>query len=116
MVLHLGANSQPSATWDQLLPSNIVGVRNVFAAAADARCRRVVFASSVHVVMGYPDNDLARLVQASIEARPTVRFAIVNGISDNARKRLAAGESLADRASRFTCSCMTTSSPMPRAS
>lgn len=56
-VLHLGANPNPSATWEQLLPGNIVGVRNVFEAAADARCRRVIFASSVHVVMGWPDDE-----------------------------------------------------------
>jgi nucleoside-diphosphate-sugar epimerase len=160
-VLHFGANAQPTATWEQLLPNNIVGVRNVFEAAADARCRRVVFASSVHVVMGYPENqtvsagssprpvnlygaskawgealahaytrqtalsiiclrlgtvlapealrprsaalnqvithdDVVRLVQASVEAPATVRFAIVNGISANARKRLVAGETPAD--------------------
>jgi uronate dehydrogenase len=31
-----------------------VGLINVFGAAADAGCRRVVLASSIHAVSGYP--------------------------------------------------------------
>ncbi len=53
-VVHLGADPRLDASWDSLLPNNIVGTRNVFEAAAEAGCRRVVFASSVHAVSGYP--------------------------------------------------------------
>lgn len=53
-VLHLGGERRPSATWSILLPANIVGTYNVIAAAVAAACRRVVYASSVHAVSGYP--------------------------------------------------------------
>ncbi len=55
VVLHLAADPSPGADfYGSLLDSNINGTYNVFRAARDARCRRVVFASSVHAVEGYP--------------------------------------------------------------
>ncbi|MDQ3327474.1 MAG: NAD(P)-dependent oxidoreductase [Chloroflexota bacterium] len=53
-VVHLAGNSDPSATWERLLGTNIVGTYNTMVAAKAARCRRVVFASSIHAVSGYP--------------------------------------------------------------
>ncbi len=53
-VVHLAAQSSPSTPWERLLPDNIVATYHVFAAAEAAGCRRVVFASSIHAVSGYP--------------------------------------------------------------
>lgn len=53
-VVHCAAASSIATEWDKLLPSNIIGVYNILQAAVDARCRRVVFASSYHTVYGYP--------------------------------------------------------------
>jgi len=53
-VVHLAADPNMEATWDSLLPRNIVGLYNVFQAAHEAGCRRVIFASSVNAVFGYP--------------------------------------------------------------
>ena len=53
-VLHLAASASPSSTWDEVLPANIIGTYNVFAAAKSADCRRVIYASSIHAVSGYP--------------------------------------------------------------
>jgi hypothetical protein len=53
-VLHLAASAGPSTEWADVLSNNIVGCYNVFAAARSAGCRRVVFASSIHAVSGYP--------------------------------------------------------------
>jgi NAD(P)-dependent dehydrogenase (short-subunit alcohol dehydrogenase family) len=53
-IVHLAAEASPATTWAKLLPTNIVGTYNVFAAAKAAGCRRVVFASSIHAVSGYP--------------------------------------------------------------
>lgn len=52
-VVHLGGFRKASAPWSDLLPANIVGTYNVVAAAIANRCRRVVFASSVHAVSGH---------------------------------------------------------------
>lgn len=54
-VVHLAADPSPEADfYGSLLDNNIKGTYNVFRAAKDQGCRRVVFASSVHAVIGYP--------------------------------------------------------------
>ena len=54
-VVHLAADPSPEANfYGSLLENNITGTYNVFRAAADAGCRRVVFASSIHAVVGHP--------------------------------------------------------------
>jgi NAD(P)-dependent dehydrogenase (short-subunit alcohol dehydrogenase family) len=55
-VIHLAANASASATWTTLLDTNIIGTYNVFAAAKASNCRRVIFASSIHAVSGYPSD------------------------------------------------------------
>lgn len=55
VVLHLAADPSPRADYyASLQPNNFDGTYNIFRAAADAGCRRVVYASSVQAVMGYP--------------------------------------------------------------
>jgi dTDP-4-dehydrorhamnose reductase len=53
-VVHLAADSNPSSLWSDLLKHNIVGTYNLFTAAKAAGCRRVIFASSIHAISGYP--------------------------------------------------------------
>ena len=53
-VVHLAGNPSPAALWKDLLETNIAGTYNVFAAAKAAGVRRVVYASSIHAVSGYP--------------------------------------------------------------
>jgi nucleoside-diphosphate-sugar epimerase len=66
-VVHLAADPSIHATWDSLLPRNIIGVQNIFQAAHEASCRRVVFASSINAVSGYPDDVQ---VHTSMPVRP----------------------------------------------
>jgi UDP-glucose 4-epimerase len=53
-VVHLAGDPDPNAVWEDLLEANIKGTYNVFVAAKTARCSRVIFASSIHAVSGYP--------------------------------------------------------------
>ncbi len=53
-VVHLAGNPDPNALWKDLLETNIVGTYNLFAAAKAAGVKRVVYASSIHAVSGYP--------------------------------------------------------------
>lgn len=54
-VLHLAADPSPEADWEaSLLPNNVAGTLNVLRAAEEAGCRRVVVASSVQAVAGWP--------------------------------------------------------------
>ena len=53
-VVHMAGDPNPSATWQDLLDANIIGVYNIFVAAKAAGCKRVIHASSIHAVSGYP--------------------------------------------------------------
>jgi nucleoside-diphosphate-sugar epimerase len=53
-VVHLAADPNPEATWESLLPNNIVGTYHTMVAARSAGCRRLIYASSIHAVSGYP--------------------------------------------------------------
>lgn len=55
-VIHLAADIRISAPWESLLPNNIVGTYNVFEAARIAGCKRIIFASSINAVDGYPSD------------------------------------------------------------
>src|SRR6266446_6253097 len=55
VVIHLAADANPDADFYQsLLHNNIQGTYNIFRAAKDQRCQRVIFASSAQVFSGYP--------------------------------------------------------------
>lgn len=49
-VVHLAGSSAVESSWDDVLESNIIGLRNVFEAARMAGVHRVVLASSNHAV------------------------------------------------------------------
>lgn len=53
-VVHMAGDPDPSALWQELLDANIVGVYNICVAAKAAGCRRLIHASSIHAVSGYP--------------------------------------------------------------
>lgn len=55
-VVHMAGDPSPAATWHDLLDANIIGVYNIFVAAKAAGCRRVIHASSIHAVSGYPSD------------------------------------------------------------
>ena len=66
-VVHLAAVPDPEAGWEALLPSNVVGAYQVAQAAADCGVRRLVLASSLQAVSGYPEG---RQVRADDPPRP----------------------------------------------
>lgn len=71
-VVHLGAKLGPD-DWDDVLRTNIVGTYNVFEAARRRGVRRVVFASSHHVV-GFHRRD--RVVGIDDPLRPDSPYAV----------------------------------------
>jgi uronate dehydrogenase len=71
-VVHLGAYSV-EGPWDEILQSNIIGTYNVFEAARDAGVKRVVFASTHHVV-GYYRRKTE--IDTEVAVRPDSRYAV----------------------------------------
>jgi nucleoside-diphosphate-sugar epimerase len=63
-VVHLGAVPDPDASWEQLLPTNVIGAHCVVQAAMDSDVRRLVLASSLHAVGGYPRGRQVRQADA----------------------------------------------------
>ena len=59
-VVHLAAVPDPAATWERLLPANVVGAHTVASAAADVGVRRLVLASSLQAVSALPDGTQSR--------------------------------------------------------
>jgi nucleoside-diphosphate-sugar epimerase len=57
VVVQMAADPRPDASWESLLKSNIVGARNIFAAAHRCGVSRVVFASSIMVSWGYQQDE-----------------------------------------------------------
>ena len=66
-VVHLAADPNPEAAWDSLLPANIEAPYQVATAAVACGVRRLVLASSLHAVSGYPDG---RQRRATDQPRP----------------------------------------------
>ncbi|MCO5223606.1 MAG: NAD(P)-dependent oxidoreductase [Thermomicrobiales bacterium] len=67
VVLHLAADPSPWADYyESLKANNFDGTYNIFRAAADAGCRRVVYASSVQTLLGYLDQ--ANQVETPVDA------------------------------------------------
>ena len=70
-VIHLAAKAGERFTWQELLDTNITGTRNVYEAARDAGCRRVIFASSGATVSGYEQVEPYKsLVEARYDDAP----------------------------------------------
>ncbi|HEY7350669.1 MAG TPA: NAD(P)-dependent oxidoreductase [Ktedonobacterales bacterium] len=62
VVVHLAATTNPDAQfYPALLRNNIQGTYNIFRAAKDQGCQRVIFASSAQVIAGYPSDVQAQL-------------------------------------------------------
>jgi uronate dehydrogenase len=66
-VVHLAADPDPEAAWEELLPANVVGAYTVAQAALDCGVRRLVLASSLQSVSAVPH---PVQVRASDQARP----------------------------------------------
>ncbi|QBD83379.1 NAD(P)-dependent oxidoreductase [Ktedonosporobacter rubrisoli] len=74
IVIHLAADPNPEADFlGSLLHNNIQGTYNMFRAARDQGCQRVIFASSVQTLLGYPDD-----VQPQVESllRPVNMYGV----------------------------------------
>jgi nucleoside-diphosphate-sugar epimerase len=53
-LVHLAGERDSEAGWERLHGPNVIGAHHAFEAARRSGCRRVVYASSVHVVLGHP--------------------------------------------------------------
>lgn len=80
-VIHLGADASPDADFaSSLLENNIKATYTVFSAAKECGCRRVIFASSAHVMSAYPPD-----VQIGVDmpVRPGNMYGVSKAFGEN---------------------------------
>jgi uronate dehydrogenase len=53
-VIHMAAQANWEANFEDLLQPNVIGTTHLFEGARLAGVKRMIFASSVHAIMGYP--------------------------------------------------------------
>ncbi|MEK7768064.1 MAG: NAD(P)-dependent oxidoreductase [bacterium] len=79
-LVHLGAYPNPADFLSVIVPNNIVGAYHAYEAAARAKLRRVVFASSLQVEEGYPRGTF---VSVDMPARPVNPYAVSKAFGEN---------------------------------
>ena len=52
-VVHMAGEGRGHSSWEMVMGPNIAGIQNVLRAAREARVRRVIFASTNQVMLGY---------------------------------------------------------------
>jgi NAD+ dependent glucose-6-phosphate dehydrogenase len=57
-VIHLAGEPRGTARWADVIPANVWGTQNVLRAAREAMVRRVIFASTNQVMLGYRFNNV----------------------------------------------------------
>jgi uronate dehydrogenase len=73
-VYHLAADPTAQQTWPNVVAPNLDALVNVFEAAVTRRVRRIVYASSNHVMGGYKDLPEPRLLTADLPPLPGTRY------------------------------------------
>jgi NAD+ dependent glucose-6-phosphate dehydrogenase len=81
-VVHMAGDPRTSASWEDVRERNIVGVYNVCESARRAGVRKVVFASTNHV-MGMYDRDRQWPIYASQPPRPDSLYGVSKAFGEN---------------------------------
>ncbi len=76
VVVHLAADPTAQQSWPALVGPNVDALLNVFHSAVRAGVKRVVYASSNHVMGGYKDLAEPWLLTTSLPPRPGARYVV----------------------------------------
>jgi len=98
-VIHLAANSKADAPWEDLLAPNLDALLNVLYASVRAGVRRVIVASSNHVMGGYQNDYRPGQLTTDLSPRPGARYFAHGGPRDSAA--YGATKLLAERVGRW---------------
>ncbi len=82
-VVHLAANSKAHARWEELLSPNVDAVLNVLHASVRAGVRRVIIASSNHVMGGYQYDCIPGELTTDLPPRPGTRYVVNDQTRDS---------------------------------
>jgi NAD+ dependent glucose-6-phosphate dehydrogenase len=92
VVIHLAADPSPAGDfYGSLLDNNIKATYNIFRAAKDQGCRRVIYASSIRVLEGYPQG---APLPPDLPARPVDMYGVSKCFGEATAHTFAASEGL----------------------
>jgi nucleoside-diphosphate-sugar epimerase len=83
VVVHLAADPVAQQTWPRLVAPNLDAMVNTFLATAACGVRRVVFASSNHVLGGYADDPEPASLTAETPPRPGAKYWVGDEFRDS---------------------------------
>lgn len=85
-IIHLAANPDPGASWEVILRDNIVATANVYAVAKQYGVKRLIFASSTHLLgsyEGYPDSTPdGKTIGIDAQPRPDSFYGVSKGFGE----------------------------------
>ncbi|ODT98288.1 MAG: NAD-dependent dehydratase [Planctomycetes bacterium SCN 63-9] len=87
-VVHLAANGNEFASWEELIEPNLDTLFNVLHAAALAGVDRIVFASSNHVMGGYQDSGDASIT-VELPPQPDGPYGVTKLVAERMGRSLA---------------------------
>jgi nucleoside-diphosphate-sugar epimerase len=82
-VVHLAADPTAQQTWPLLLAPNLDALINTFQAAVQCGVKRLVYASSNHVMGGYKDDRQTTCLTTDLPPRPGCRYVVQGEARDS---------------------------------
>lgn len=83
VVVHLAADPTAQQTWPNLIAPNLDALINVFRASAQAGVKRLIYASSNHVMGGYKDVLEPTRLTTDLPPRPGTRYVVEGELRDS---------------------------------
>jgi uronate dehydrogenase len=83
VVVHLAADPTAQQVWPKLIAPNLDGLVNTFLAAVECGVKRVVFASSNHVMGGYADDPEPAKLTTDLLPRPGTNYVVGSEFRDS---------------------------------
>jgi uronate dehydrogenase len=83
VVVHLAANPAAHQSWPDVIGSNIDGAINLFQASVQNGVKRVVYASSNHVMGGYQGEPEPSRLTTDLPPRPGTRYEVDGQLRDS---------------------------------
>jgi uronate dehydrogenase len=83
VVVHLAADPTAQQTWTNLIGPNVDALIHVFEAAAQAGVKRLLYASSNHVLGGYKDDPEPAMLTTDTPSRPGARYVVEGEARDS---------------------------------
>jgi uronate dehydrogenase len=83
VAVHLAANATAHQSWEAVVGPNIDATIHLFLAAVQGRVKRVVYASSNHVMGGYQDEPAPLKLTTDIPPYPGTRYCVKGQVRDS---------------------------------